>query len=71
MRFQIQEELKLPASICGFFVVDCSSTGSTVGFLNITGALAIEPGVEVLVGSSRFAYSDRPPGRGVGFGLLF
>ena len=31
--------------------------------MKITGAFAIEPGVEVLFGSRRLAYSDKPPGR--------
>lgn len=36
----------------------------------MTGAFEIEPGVEALLGSSRFAYSDKPPGR-AGTDVLF
>lgn len=57
--------MNLPASIWGFFA-EASSVVSVVAVLNRTGPFAMEPGIDVFVGSRRFAYSDRPPGRGGG-----
>ena len=60
--------MNLPASICGFFA-EASSGESDDGFLKTTGPLLIEPGVDALFGSRRFAYRDRPPLRTGGLGV--